>query len=331
MEQDITNLEITIQYILNQNKITIIACKGYGNTVTLPSFINGYSVNKIGAYAFSDPLRVINILSDEVEILEEQIAGLKVPGSEKEYIYGQRLQEITLPENLEVIDGYAFYNCKELSMVNMYGGKIRIDNGAFMNCEKLTSIHVKAKPDDITGVRGILTELASELCITFIEGEEKGVFIFPEYYEESIENISARVFQYKLHGAGYRYRQCFEQGKLNITEYDLVFQLEEIQTIHETALNIAFLRLQYPCKLKEGLKGPYLSYITKHIDKAVELMIHKDNINGLIFLTNLGIMSEEIFTEALEEAVRTGRRECAGILLKGKLLYYPPKEKNFDL
>ncbi|WMJ89031.1 leucine-rich repeat domain-containing protein [Anaerocolumna sp. MB42-C2] len=331
MEQDNTNLEITIQYTLDQNKITIIACKGYGNTVSLPSFINGYSVNKIGPYAFSDPLRAFSILSDGIEILEEQIAGLKVPGSEKEYIYGQRLQEITLPEDLEVIDGYAFYNCKELSTVNMYGGKIRIDNGAFMNCEKLLSINVKAKPEDITGVRGILTELTSELCITFIKGEEKGVFIFPEYYEESIENISARVFQYQLHGAGYRYRQCFEQGKLNIIEYDLVFQLEEIQTIHETALNIAFVRLKYPYKLQEGLEELYLSYISKHIDKAVNIMIHKDNIDGLNFLTNLGIMSKEIYTEALEEAVRTGRRECAGILLKARLFYYPPKEKSFEL
>ncbi len=331
MKQDSTNLELHIQYTLRNDDITIISCKGYGTEVTLPAYIKGYPVKKIGAYAFSDPDRAFQIFKGRTEILEERITGFKVPGSEKEYIYGQRLQEITLPSGLEVIDGYAFYNCKELKKINLSGGRIRIENGAFMNCEKLVSIHVKAKPDDITGVRGILTELTSELCITFNDKEEKGVFIFPEYYEESVENISARVFQYQLHGAGYRYRQCFDQGRLNITEYDMVFQLEEIQTIHETALNIAFLRLKYPYKLQESMKELYLGYISKHIEKAIKLMIQQDNTNGLILLTGLGIMSEKIYTEALEEAVRTGHKECAGILLKERLLHYPPREKKFEL
>ncbi len=331
MQQENTNLELHIQYILIKGGITILSCKGYGTTVTLPAGINGCPVKKIGAYAFSDPGKGLNMLSKSSEVLTYKVPGIKVPGSQKEYIYGRRLQEITLPESIEIIDEYAFYNCMELAGVNMSGGGIRIENGAFMNCEKLTLINIKAAPDDLTSAKGILTELTSELCITFTCKDEKGVFIFPEYYEESIENISARVFQNLLYGAGYRYRQCFEQGMLNVMAYDMVFQSAEIQIVHETALNIAFLRLQYPYKLSESMKKQYLDFIALHIEKAVKLMISLDNTKGLIFLVGLGVMTEKNFSDAQEEAVRTERKEWAGILLQERLHYYPPREKKFEL
>lgn len=331
MQQENTNLELHIQYILIKGGITILSCKGYGTTVTIPTGINGYPVKRIGAYSFSDPGKGLNMLSQNTEILTKKIPGIKVPGSQEEYIYGHRLQEITLPESIEIIDEYAFYNCKELATVNMPGGRIQIENGAFMNCEKLTLINIQAAPEDLTSAKGILTELTSELCLTFTGKDEKGVFIFPEYYEDSIENISARVFQDLLYGAGYRYRQCFEQGRLNVMAYDMVYQSAEIQIVHETALNIAFLRLQYPYKLNDSMKKQYLDFITLHIEKAVKLMITQDNTKGLIFLAGLGVMTEQNFSDAQEEAVRTERRECAGILLQERLHYYPPREKKFEL
>ncbi len=331
MRQENANLELTVQYVQIGDEITILSCKGYGRTVTLPPEINGCPVKKIGPYAFSEPEKGIYMLPDKVEILWEIIPGLKVPGSDKEYVYGQRLMKITLPDCIKGIGEYAFYNCKELVTVNLPGGRIQIENGAFMNCEKLNYINVKAAPDGLTSVRGILTELTSEICITFLFGDEKGVFIFPEYYEDALENTPARVFQYLIYGAGYRYRQCFEQGRLNVTAYDMVFQSAEIRNIHETALRIALLRLQYPYKLQKNMRKQYLDYIALHMDKAVKLVILQDNIKGLIFLTGLGIMTEKNFEDAKEEAVRTGRKECAGILLKERLHYYPPAKKKFEL
>ncbi len=331
MRQENTNLELYIKYTLKEDEITILSCKGYGATVTLPAKINGYPVRKIGAYAFSNPEKGLNMLLNIGEVLLERISGLKVPGGKEDYIYGLKLQEISLPESIEVIGEYAFYNCKELIRVNMPGGRIQIENGTFMNCEKLAYVNVKAAPDDLTSVKGILTELTSELCITFSHGEEKGAFLFPEYYEDAVENTPARIFRYLLYGAGYRYRQCFEEGRLDVLAYDMVFQSAEIQNIHETALRIAYLRLQYPYKLQESMKKQYLDFIALHMEKAVKLMISQDNIRGLIFLTGLGLMAEENFVHAQEEAVRAGRKECAGILLKERLRCYPPGEKKYEL
>ncbi len=331
MQQENGNLELHIQYNLTEDEITVLSCRGYTTAVTIPPCIKGYPVKKIGAYAFSDPERGFTMLSENAEVLVEMIPGIKVPGSQEAYIHGNRLQEISLPESIEVIDEYAFYNCKELVTINLPGGKIKIENGAFMNCEKLKQINVAAAPEDLTSVRGILTELTSELCITFSQGDEKGVFIFPEYYEDAIENTPARLFQYLLYGAGYRYRQCFDLGKLDIMAYDMVFLSAEIRNIHETALGIAFSRLQFPYKLHETMKKQYMDFIALHIEKALKLMILQDDTKGLLFLTGLGIMSEENFAAAQEEAVQTGHKEGAGILLKERLQSYPPREKKYEL
>lgn len=331
MEQETVTLELYIQFLKKEGNITLLTCKGFGKKVVIPSKINGCPVKSIGPYAFSDPQRSLSLVPKQEDIRYEKIEGIKVPGSVEEYICGDRLEEITLPPTIEVIDRYAFYNCKELMNLNLPGGRIRIENGAFMNCEKLRAICVNALPEEETGVRGILTELASELSITFEGHGEKGRFLFPEYYEDAIENTPARIFKYMIYGAGYRYRQCFEEERLNIVAYDAIFSSAEIQILHETALDIAFLRLSCPYKLKDTMKQQYLEFIEQHMDMALKRTISRDNLNEITFLTGLGILSEEQYTLAQELAINTGRKECAGILLKERLHYFPPKEKEYDL
>lgn len=324
-------MELNIEYTISHNKITVISCKGHGTSVSLPSEIKGLPITSIGAYAFSNIDKSRARLSSMEEVHTEQISGISVPGAHKDYIYGRRLQEICLPSGLEIIDEYAFYDCRELTTIHMWGGRIQFENGAFMNCEKLQRIYVKASPDEVTCINSILAEVSGEVCVTFKDNEAEGVFIFPEFYEDSIENSPARVFHYMIYGAGYRYRQCFEQGRLNIMAYDMVFGAAEIQTITQTALKIAYLRLKYPYLLLETLKGKYVEYITNHIAIAVDEMIHQEDIEGLLFLTGLKVMSEQHYIDASKEAIKTGNKECAGILLEKKLHYYPPKEKKFEL
>lgn len=350
MQQENTELELHIEYLLRENQVTVLSCKGFGTAVTVPDFINSYPVTGIGAYAFSDSEKGFTLLPEESEVFSEKIAGIKVPGSREEPIIGRRLQEITLPKHLRVIEKYAFYNCRELirvkfnpvkfspvnldgvkfSPVNLYPGRLCIEKGAFMNCEELKEIMVNGTPEEETAVREILMELGSELCVTYSQEEEKGMFLFPDYYEYSIENTPARITQELLYGAGYRYRQCFREGILDVTVYDEIFQAAEIQTLHETALRIAFLRLQYPYRLLEKPKERYLSFISAHIRKALNYMLLRDDIYGIGFLSGLGLMSEINYIEAQEKAVRLGRRECAGLLLKERLLLYPPAEKEYD-
>lgn len=331
MEQQSVTLELHIQYLREEDSITLLACKGCGTKVVIPLNIKGCPVKRIGPYAFSDQKRSISLVSKQEDIKCETIEGIKVPGGKEDYICGSRLEEITLPSSVEVIDRYAFYNCKELMRINLPGGRIRIENGAFMNCDKLREVYIKALPEEISGVRGILTERNSELYITFKEESVTGRFLFPEFYEDAIENTPARIFKYMIYGAGYRYRQCFEDERLDIAGYDAVFSSAEIQTLHETALDIAFLRLTYPYRLKDAMKQQYLEFIERHMDKALKRTIARENTKELIFLTTLGLITETQYRQAQELAVSTGKNECAGILLKERLFYFPPTEKEYEL
>mgnify|MGYP003594499888 CR=1 FL=1 len=44
--------------------------------------------------------------------------------------------------------------------------------------------------------------------------------LFPEYVEELEDLSPAHIFQRRIHGAGYSYRQCFDSGVLNFRQYD---------------------------------------------------------------------------------------------------------------
>jgi hypothetical protein len=331
LEQETLTLELHIQYLREEDSITLLACKGYGTKVVIPDNINGSPIKKIGAYSFSDHERSLSLVSKHEDIECAKIEGIKVPGGEEDYICGSRLEEITLPSSIEVIDRYAFYNCKELNRIHLPGGRIQIENGAFMNCDKLREVYVKALPEEASGVRGILTERNSELYITFKEESVTGRFLFPEYYEDAIENTPARIFKYMIYGAGYRYRQCFEDERLDIAGYDAVFLSAEIQTLHETALDIAFLRLMYPYQLRDTMKQQYLKFIEHHMDKALKRTVARENTKELTFLTALGLITEAQYRQAQELAVSNGKKECAGILLKERLFYFPPTEKEYEL
>lgn len=324
-------LEAEIEYIIVDNTVTVISYKSYGTTAYIPEKIKGLLVTKIGPYAFSNIEKSKERIPKDLEVYKDVIAGLTVPGSRNEYICGRRLEEVYLPKTLQTIDEYAFYDCRELHAIHIWGGKIQIENGSFMNCEKLTKIYMEAYPDDVTCAYSILTEISEEVTIIFTRNQKvEAVFIFPEYYEDAVENTPARVLHYQIYGAGYRYRQCFKQRKLHIFSYDLVFESAEIQSFKEAALKIAYGRLKYPYQLQESLKNKYLEYIAFHMDIAMKMAIIEEDLNRISFLTSLGILSEDDYKSALEEALRLGKKECASILLKEKLHYYPPTEKTYE-
>ena len=98
------------------------------------------------------------------------------------------------------------------------------------------------------------TSLASS---TFEEenGEtETARVIFPEYYDEAVENTPARITVSNIHGAGQKYRYCFEGRKFRFDRYDKMFVYEKAEESVLMASKIAVTRLQYPKGLWERCK-----------------------------------------------------------------------------
>lgn len=75
---------------------------------------------------------------------------------------------------------------------------------------------------------------------------------FPEYVEELEDLSPAHIFQRRIHGAGYSYRQCFDGGVLNFRQYDAA--LSELLERHDfsVAARVA-VRRDWPYRLRSRM------------------------------------------------------------------------------
>lgn len=322
---------VTIKYIIQRDTALILSCTGSGDYVKLPDSIDGIPVSGIGSYCFSAPEEGIENLGKEIKIKDKVISGADTPFQTDELLAGKKLKEIYLPDALGFIGEYAFYNCTELEHISLSGGGIDFGNGAFMNCDNLKQLTLRAKPEDLTGLAGFLRELQGELKVTYATGKEEAVFLFPEYFEESIENTPARVFHYQIHGAGYRYRQCLENGILNIQSYDSLFQTPEIQTEEKTALTVALYRLKYPYGLSGFHKKYYIQYLKLHREETIVRYIEENDASGLYFIKKEEVLIPELMDYAVKEAIKRKQPECVSILINMQFEMRKPNRDRFEL
>ncbi|SHO45556.1 leucine-rich repeat domain-containing protein [Anaerocolumna xylanovorans] len=306
---------LAIKYMIKDEYAVILSCSGTSGYIKIPEKIEGIPVKEIGAYSFSSPEEGISPLKDLTEIREYFFKGIDTPFSSMELISGKKLKDVFLPEGITRIGEYAFYNCTELESIGLGEGTIEFGNGAFMNCDSLRRLRFRTDATSFTGLAGFLREIQGELTVIFEKDGTRAEFIFPEYYEESIENTPARLFHYLIHGAGYRYRQCLKKGILEIPMYDALFLTPEIQTEEDTALRIALSRLRHPYMLSEVHKMQYIHYLKLHKEETVKLYILKNDAKGLLTLRQEDILTPALMDYALKESILRKQPECIGVLM----------------
>ncbi len=320
-----------VRYIAVPGGASVFSCSGSGASVRVPDEIGGLPVREIGAYAFSSPETAGAQLPPGAEIREALTDEAEAPGGGERFLGGASLREIRLPSGLRSIGAYAFYNCTGLSLLSLGEGPAQVGNGAFMNCAALGRIAVVAPAGAKTCLRGILAELQREVRVVFRSEKEESVWIFPEYYEESVENCPARIFEHFIHGAGFRYRQCFRGDGLDAEGYDAQFPLARSETAPETLLRIALERLRRPVHLTEAAAERYRSCLKNNAAAAACLLVREDDPDGLLFLSANGVFTPESLAAAAEEASRLERAECLCVLLDERHRRFAPKKKTYDL
>ncbi len=320
--------KLKIEYLLSGDGATVVRCFGPAPGVHLPDAVDGSPLRGIGPYAFSSEDPAAKLPADG-EIRTAVTEGTAAPGDRFRLLGGAYLRTADLPAGIRSIGEYAFYNCTQLTRIRLHGGGVRVGNGAFMNCGALTDIVFSASSADRTCLPGLLAELPGEIRVSFDDGPS--VFLFPEYYEESVENGPAHLFERRIVGVGYRYRQCFSGDRLKTAEYDGQFPICLAQMDPQTALRIALNRLKYPFGIREAARARYLAYLAEHAAAAAVLTVRRDDPDGLLFLAGLGVLSRDAIDAAVEAAAGGGRAECLGVLLNEKHRRFPEKAKTFDL
>lgn len=231
-----------------------------------------------------------------------------------------KLTSIELPSSLEYIGDYAFYDCRRLSEISLFGNVQSIGGGAFMNCGKLSKITLTLKRNEHTCINKLLSELTKRqyLTLNFSDTNEKAVLLMPEYFEESIENGPARIFEHFTRGSGFRYRQCVSKGLINFSEYDSFFKFAVIEESEEICSEIAALRLMYPTELSDEAREDYIAYISKNIENILNRAIRKSDYDLIVFLCETIKPDENVLDKAILTARGSRRTEILGYLMNTK-------------
>ena len=260
-----------IHYRVKNNTIEIIRCYGTDSRVVLPEEINGILVVSAAPYAFS----AHKDDEEEAEVWESEDT---VSFGEERLLAGEEVQEIVFPDALKEIGRYIFYGCKKLERLEFSDTLMQVGTGAFTGCSGLKELVIHQKKGIKSCAKEILGELWQKIDVDFLyeNGEASGKrahMVFPEHYDEAVENTPARILFTEYHGSGTNYRQCFYNKELDFAEYDSLFDMAVVMDKLEVLVDMSFGRLRYPWQLSEKAKKQYEDYIRGNLKDIGEYLV----------------------------------------------------------
>lgn len=281
--------------------IRILRCFSYGKSAEIPAMIEGIPVTELAPYVFS-------------KHMDWSTENPPMP-----VLSGNQLEEIIMPDSIQKIGRYAFYNCGELKSVHIPTGA-DLGAGAFTGCHKIRNLYVKKQDQKRSCFREVLMEIPEELQVCYEENGTKAELWFPEYFEEGVENTPARILVTHTHGTGIQYRNCFINREFQFREYDRCFSLAKAQESVELLIKMAGGRILSGKELSQEAEQQYGDYLRENTEKAAELYLENQdkrkflqlvekvwNAPGLleILLQNHVIRSmPDIFAELMERKRR---------------------------
>lgn len=298
--------EFKIEIIGNQ--VHILRCFTMGGGVVIPREIDGYPVTEIAPYAFS-------VHSED---------------KDSNAVCGAMLTEIVLPDTLKRIGRYAFYGCENLEKISFYSHIKDIGAGAFTGCHKVRNLDVTIVEGKRSCLRELLMELREEQSVCYHSEKGEAKLIFPEFFEEAVENTPARILETHTHGSGILYRNCFVQTKLQFALYDNRFPWARENEQLATVFRIAFGRLLNPLELSLEAEEKYRSFLQEQWKKAGVWAAAQEEPCYLHYLAEKVAETREEVEYLIIEAGKKNRIETVSYLMNYQHERYPERVKKVD-
>lgn len=322
-----------IHYKVHENDIEIVRCLGTDSKIVLPEQILGCPVKKVAAYAFSAKKehedQDILVYESEEDMLFQENERLLV---------GEEIEEVVFPDTVEEIGNYIFYNCKALKCLEFTDSLTRLGSGAFTGCANLELLRVHLKRGKKSCVKEILGELWQRMDVIFYEhgktskDAEAVKLVFPEHYEEAVENTPARILFTQHHGVGNNYRQCFYGREIDYRKYDSLFPLAVAQDHPAVLADMAFSRLVSPCGLTAEYEKMYEAYVQEHPMETSRYLVELENPELMRCMSGRGLWTRESLENAISIAAENRKPEVLSYLMNEKYLLFPErKRKQFEL
>lgn len=328
-------MNMKIHYRIREHFIEIVRCFGTEPRVILPEQIEGHPVKKVAAYAFSS-----RKYREDTDILVYEGAEDSLFEEQEKLLAGELVEEAVFPDTVEEIGNYIFYGCKKLKKLEFSDSLARIGSGAFTGCGNLSSLKVHLKQGEKSCVKEILGDLWQRIDVIFeiqADGtEEKGkqevYLVFPEHYEEAVENTPARILFTKHHGIGNNYRQCFYNREMDYRKYDALFPLASAQDDTDVLADLIFGRLCCPYRLTREHEKMYEEYVAGHLEEIACYLTVQDRPDVLRQISIRKLWSREGLGNAIDAAAKAEKTEILSFLMNEKHLLFPEnRRKRFEL
>ena len=303
--------------------IAILRCETRDDAVRLPDEIDGAPVLQLGAYALSE--RAPDLAGRETFAVRVTCGGAQPTHD------ANAIRSVILPAMLQSVGSYAFYNCRRLETITLPQTVTDFGGGALMNCRALRTVVLRAEPSAPTCLQKLLGEHAGELDVRF-DGGAPARLLFPAYTEELEDLSPAHIFQRRIHGAGYGYRQCFDAGVLSFRQYDLA--LSSLLERHDFAVaaRVAARRLAVSYALSDAARDAYLDCLRAHGGALLRACAAAGESAAISFLLSLGVLTAADVDAACDTAREKEQTAALSVLLAatGKTAA-KGRAKTFDL
>ncbi|MFR9065453.1 MAG: leucine-rich repeat domain-containing protein, partial [[Clostridium] scindens] len=192
-----------------------------------------------------------------------------------------------------------------------------IGGGAFTGC-RLEEVEIHFYQGERSCLKSIVDEIrfAIRAKLYYHKKEagreeyiETAEVLFPEHYEEAVENTPARILETRRHGAGGYYRQCFYNRELDYKKYDELLYRTVAEESLQTAAELVLGRLRHPFRLAEDGREAYVSYLCAHREEAVKFLVETEDMEGMKFLAGQGYLTVSALDYALEWAAKSKKTE----------------------
>ena len=295
-----------ILYEKTLDGVCLQRCYGLDKILEIPGTVDGMPVTEFAGYLFSDTVR------------RREPPPCEYRGEPE--LCGSRVEEIILPDTVRKVGAYGFYNCYGLNRLSCSSAVEDWGAGVFTGCTGLKCLDIRIAKGRKSCFKDILSELHQTLSVNYrsSSGTLLAKLIFPEFFEESVENTPARVIMREMHGCGHMYRYCFDGGDFRFDEYDRLFPHVKVQEKPELAVRLALYRLYWPYGLREDAEDEYWDYVRIHAGEGTKGLIERRERDILGFMARSARLGDTEIKKMIDASARSGDAQSSALLLDVK-------------
>ena len=348
---------------LSADTARLVRVYGTAPCVVLPAILpapegGSFAVTELGGYCFSEKPRSLPAADKTCRYTVEpdgtarltrafgQAVGgtchrydfdFDAPASDADTLHpvgGNFLEEVTLPDSLQVIGSCAFYNCRSLRLLTVGSGSLTVGSDVFLNCFALETIRVQAAPGDSTGLFALVNNITEAVRAEFRPAGAAAPLAalwYPAYWED-IEETPAHILLHTFSGQGYHYRQCFLENKLLPAEYDAIFPQGHDADDASVMAMLCLDRLRWPWQLSDAARDAYRDFLKTNTGRVLTRLLKAQDTEGIKVLLALDVMDTDAFAEGAALAAKADNAEAAALLADAehKKRAAAPQKKRYD-